>query len=79
MKIALLGATGRTGAHVLTTALDHDHDVTVLVAETGEAAGEGHDSVRRVSIGGAPNLDLAAAPASDRRRGRRRVRVGSHW
>lgn len=31
MKLALIGATGRTGAHTVTTALDRGHTVTVLV------------------------------------------------
>ncbi len=33
MKIALLGATGRTGRHVLTTALERGHGITVLVRD----------------------------------------------
>lgn len=33
MRIALLGATGRTGKHVLTAALRDGHDVTVLVRD----------------------------------------------
>ncbi|MCL3862874.1 NAD(P)-dependent oxidoreductase [Actinotalea sp. K2] len=33
MRVALLGATGRTGRHVLTTLLDHGHDVVVLVRD----------------------------------------------
>lgn len=33
MNLALLGATGRTGTHALTTALDRGHQVTVLVRD----------------------------------------------
>jgi putative NADH-flavin reductase len=48
MKIALIGATGRTGAHVLTTALDHGHDVTVLVRDPAKLPAEVRDRVRVV-------------------------------
>ena len=48
MKIALIGATGRTGAHVLTTALDHGHDLTVLVRDPAKLPAEARDRVRVV-------------------------------
>jgi putative NADH-flavin reductase len=48
MKIALIGATGRTGAHVLTTALDHGHDVTVLVRDPAKLPAEARDRFRVV-------------------------------
>lgn len=33
MKLALIGATGRTGAHTLSTALERGHEVAVLVRD----------------------------------------------
>src|SRR4051812_40157788 len=36
MKLAILGATGTTGQHVLEKALASDHDVTVLVRDAGK-------------------------------------------
>lgn len=36
MKIALIGATGRTGAHALAAALERGHEVTVLVRDPGK-------------------------------------------
>ena len=37
MHIALTGATGFVGSHILTELLDHDHEVTALVRDTTEA------------------------------------------
>jgi uncharacterized protein YbjT (DUF2867 family) len=48
MKIALIGATGRTGAPALTTALDRGHDVTVLVRDPAKLPAETRPRVRVV-------------------------------
>jgi putative NADH-flavin reductase len=48
VNIALLGATGRTGRHVLTTALQRGHQVTVLVRDPDRLPGEYRDRVRVV-------------------------------
>ncbi|MFC7876201.1 NAD(P)-dependent oxidoreductase [Isoptericola sp. NPDC057391] len=48
MKLALIGATGRTGAHALTTALDRGHDVTVLVRDPARLPDAARDRVRVV-------------------------------
>ncbi|MDN5761438.1 MAG: NAD(P)H-binding protein [Microlunatus sp.] len=48
MKLALIGATGGTGAHVLTAALDHRHEVTVLVRDPERLGGPVKDRVRVV-------------------------------
>ena len=45
MKIALIGATGRTGIHALTTALDRGHDVRVLVRDPLRLPAEARDRV----------------------------------
>src|SRR4051812_21207171 len=37
MKVALTGATGFIGSHVLAELEDHGHDVTALVRDGGEA------------------------------------------
>lgn len=56
MKIALIGATGRTGAHLLTTALDHGHDVTVLIRDPAKLPAEARERVR-VVVGDATSPD----------------------
>jgi nucleoside-diphosphate-sugar epimerase len=38
MKIALTGATGFVGSHILTELVSHDHEVTALVRDDAEAA-----------------------------------------
>ncbi|PRZ08857.1 putative NADH-flavin reductase [Isoptericola sp. CG 20/1183] len=48
MKIALVGATGRTGRHALTTALEHGHDVSVLVRRPDRLPAEVRGQVRVV-------------------------------
>lgn len=48
MKIALIGATGRTGTHTLTTALDRGHDVSVLVRDPARLDPAVRDRVRVV-------------------------------
>ncbi|MBE0011084.1 NAD(P)H-binding protein [Arthrobacter sp. AET 35A] len=48
MRIALLGATGRTGKHVLTAALNHGHDVTVLVRDPTKIPGSDLTRIRTV-------------------------------
>lgn len=45
MKIALIGATGRTGIHALTAALDRGHDVRVLVRDPSKLPAEARDRV----------------------------------
>lgn len=47
MKTAMIGATGRTGRHALTTALDRGHDVKVLVRNPERLA---EDVRQRVDI-----------------------------
>ena len=37
MKVALTGATGFIGSHVLTELLDHGHEVTALVRDDAKA------------------------------------------
>jgi uncharacterized protein YbjT (DUF2867 family) len=37
MKVALTGATGFIGSHVLTELLEHDHEVTALVRDDAQA------------------------------------------
>ncbi|MCB7135910.1 NAD(P)-dependent oxidoreductase [Cellulosimicrobium marinum] len=48
MKLALVGATGRTGAHTLTAALERGHDVAVLVRDPAGLAPDVRDRVRVV-------------------------------
>lgn len=48
MKIALIGATGRTGRHTLQTALDRGHDVTVLVRDPAKLPADVREKVRTV-------------------------------
>ncbi|WP_265523617.1 NAD(P)-dependent oxidoreductase [Oerskovia flava] len=48
MKLALVAATGRTGRHTLTTALERGHDVTVLVRDPDRLPGTARDHVRAV-------------------------------
>lgn len=48
MQIAMLGATGRTGTHVLAAALDRGHDVAALVRDPARLAADVRSSVRVV-------------------------------
>lgn len=48
MHIAILGATGRTGAHALTTALGRGHQVSVLVRDAAKLPGDLAGRVRVV-------------------------------
>ncbi|MDT0166425.1 NAD(P)H-binding protein [Actinotalea sp. AC32] len=57
MRIALLGATGRTGAHVLDRALDAGHEVTALVRDPARLARR--DGVE-VVVGDARDRDALA-------------------
>lgn len=45
MKIALIGATGRTGAHALAAALERGHEVTALVRDPAKLAAADRDRV----------------------------------
>ncbi|WP_278236846.1 NAD(P)H-binding protein [Isoptericola sp. AK164] len=56
MRIALIGATGRTGRHALTSALGRDHDVTVLVRDPARLPGDLATTVRTV-VGDATDPD----------------------
>ena len=48
MDLAILGATGRTGAHGLTAALARGHEVSVLVRDAAKLPGGTADRVRVV-------------------------------
>ncbi|GAA4730523.1 SDR family oxidoreductase [Isoptericola chiayiensis] len=48
MHLALIGATGRTGRHALTIALERGHDVTVLVRDPARLDATHRDRVRAV-------------------------------
>ncbi|NMR20112.1 NAD(P)-dependent oxidoreductase [Cellulomonas fimi] len=48
MRIALIGATGRTGTYALHTALDRGHSVTVLVRDPGRLPADTRERVRVV-------------------------------
>ena len=48
MHLALIGATGRTGVHALTSALDGGHEVTVLVRDPARLPDEVSSGVRVV-------------------------------
>lgn len=63
MKLALIGATGRTGAHALTTALDRGHDVTVLVRDPERLPAPARERVR-VVVGDSTEPAVLAALAS---------------
>ncbi|GAA1724812.1 SDR family oxidoreductase [Isoptericola hypogeus] len=63
MKLALIGATGRTGRHALATALDRGHDVAVLVRDPSRLPEATRDRVRVVvgdSTGPVALADLLA-------------------
>lgn len=49
MRLALIGATGRTGRHALTTALERGHEVTVLVRDPAKLPDDIRDRVRVVT------------------------------
>jgi uncharacterized protein YbjT (DUF2867 family) len=61
MRIAMLGATGRTGRHALKTALERGHEVTVLVRDPGKLPHEVTDGPYRdrvrVLVGDATDPD----------------------
>jgi putative NADH-flavin reductase len=48
VKLALIGATGRTGRHALTTSLDRGHEVSVLVRDPARLPDAARDRVRVV-------------------------------
>lgn len=48
MKLAIIGATGRTGRHALAAALERDHDVTVLVRDPAKLPNATHGRLRIV-------------------------------
>ena len=59
MKLLVIGATGETGRHVVSEALNNGHEVTVLVRDPNRL-GAGKDRVR-VVVGSLPD----AAPLAD--------------
>lgn len=60
MKLALVGATGRTGRHALAAALDHGHDAAVLVRDPAKLPDAAKDRVRAV-VGGSTDPEAIAA------------------
>lgn len=62
MKITVLGATGGVGRHVVTTALDHGHTVTVLARTPGNVPSAGRV---RVVQGDAVDLQAVATAVND--------------
>jgi len=59
MRITVIGATGRTGVHVLTQALDEGHEVVALVRTPEKLVH--HEGALRVARGDATNSDDVAA------------------
>ena len=62
MKLAVIGATGRTGRHVVTQALDRGHEVTA-VARRPEQVEIAHERLRVVSADARDRAALRAAVA----------------
>jgi len=50
MKVALTGATGFIGSHVLTELREHGHEVTALVRGDAQASAVAVPSVRPVVV-----------------------------